>query len=137
MSTIIRADASGSLEAISHEAAKIGDEHATVSIVQSGIGNISENVVGVQLALQNDMDFSMVISLGASLQVALFVAPLLVFLALVVGHPMNLVFTPLELVTVGFGALVVAIMITIVVVIVTWRSLRWTILRPRCRTSNC
>jgi hypothetical protein len=31
----------------------------------------------------------------------------------------------------------VAIMITIVVVIVTWRSLRWTILRPRCRTSNC
>jgi Ca2+:H+ antiporter len=72
------------------------------------IGNISENVVGVQLALQNDMDFSMVISLGASLQVALFVAPLLVFLSLVVGRPLNLVFTPLELVTVGFGALTVA-----------------------------
>lgn len=73
------------------------------------IGNISENVVGVQLALQNDMDFSMVISLGASLQVALFVAPLLVFLSIVLGHPLNLVFTPLELVTVGFGALTVAL----------------------------
>jgi Ca2+:H+ antiporter len=73
------------------------------------IGNLSENVVGVQLALQNDMDFSMVISLGASLQVALFVAPLLVFLSLVVGRPMDLVFTPLELVTVGFGALIMAL----------------------------
>jgi translation initiation factor IF-2 len=47
---IIRADASGSLEAISHEAAKIGDEHATVSIVQSGIGTISENDVKAAMA---------------------------------------------------------------------------------------
>ena len=47
---IIRADASGSLEAISHEAAKIGDEHAAVSIVQSGIGNISENDVKAAMA---------------------------------------------------------------------------------------
>jgi translation initiation factor IF-2 len=42
---IIRADASGSLEAIAHELASIGDVHARVSIVQSGIGNISENDV--------------------------------------------------------------------------------------------
>ena len=47
---IIRADASGSLEAIAHEAAKIGDEHAVVSIVQSGIGNISENDVKAAMA---------------------------------------------------------------------------------------
>ncbi len=73
------------------------------------IGNISENVVGVQLALQNDMDFSLVILLGSSLQVALFVAPVLVFLSLIVGHPMSLVFTPLEVVTVGFAALIVGI----------------------------
>jgi Ca2+:H+ antiporter len=73
------------------------------------VGNISENVVGVQLALQNDMDFCLVILLGSSLQVALFVAPLLVFLSLIVGHPMSLVFTPLELITVGFGALIVGI----------------------------
>jgi len=71
------------------------------------IGNISEHVVGMQLAYQNDMDFSLVISLGSSLQVALFVGPLLVFLSLVVGNPMDLVFTPLELVTVGLGVLTV------------------------------
>ncbi len=47
---IIRADASGSLEAIEHEAAKIGDEHAAVSIVQSGIGNLSENDVKAAMA---------------------------------------------------------------------------------------
>jgi Ca2+:H+ antiporter len=72
------------------------------------IGNISENVVGVQLALQNNMNFSMVISLGASLQVALFVAPLLVIASLFLGHPMDLVFTPLELVTLGFATLTMA-----------------------------
>ena len=47
---IIRADASGSLEAIEHEASKIGDERARVSIVQSGIGNISENDVKAAMA---------------------------------------------------------------------------------------
>jgi Ca2+:H+ antiporter len=73
------------------------------------IGNISEHVVGMQLAYQNDMDFSLIISLGSSLQIALFVAPLLVFLSLLLGNPMDLVFTPLELVTVGFGVLTVAL----------------------------
>jgi translation initiation factor IF-2 len=47
---IIRADASGSLEAIAHEALKIGDEHAGVSVVLSGIGNISENDVKAAMA---------------------------------------------------------------------------------------
>jgi Ca2+:H+ antiporter len=86
----------------------IGELFAGLIIIPL-IGNISENVVGVQLALQNDMDFSLVVSLGASLQVALFVGPLLVFVSLLVGHPLDLVFTPLELVTVGFSALVVAL----------------------------
>ncbi len=47
---IVRADASGSLEAIAHEIVKIGDEHAGVSIVLSGIGNISENDVKTAMA---------------------------------------------------------------------------------------
>jgi Ca2+:H+ antiporter len=73
------------------------------------IGNISENLVSLQLAYQNDMNFSMVVSLGSSLQVALFVAPMLVFLSLIIGRPIDLVFTPLELVTVGFGSLIMAL----------------------------
>jgi Ca2+:H+ antiporter len=76
------------------------------------IGNIAEHVVGMQLAYQNDMDFSLLISLGSSLQVALFVGPILVFLSLLLGQPMDLVFTPLELVTVGFGVLTVALVVS-------------------------
>ncbi len=47
---IIRADATGSLEAIVQEAAKLGSEHARVHIVQSGIGAISENDVKAAIA---------------------------------------------------------------------------------------
>ncbi len=50
MPLIIRADAHGSLEAIEHEVAKLGDEHARVVIVQSGVGNVSENDVKAALA---------------------------------------------------------------------------------------
>lgn len=51
----------------------------------------------------------MVISLGSSLQVALFVAPLLVFLSRLFGAPLDLVFTPLEIITVTLGVLIVTI----------------------------
>ncbi len=47
---IVRADASGSLEAIAHEVARIEDEHARVRIVLSGIGTISENDVKSAIA---------------------------------------------------------------------------------------
>ena len=47
---IIRADSVGSLEAIEHELATLGDEHARVQVVQSGIGAISEGDVKVALA---------------------------------------------------------------------------------------
>jgi translation initiation factor IF-2 len=43
MPIIVRADTTGSLEAIAQEVAKLGDEHAGIQIVQSGVGNISEN----------------------------------------------------------------------------------------------
>ena len=35
------------------------------------VGNIAENIVGIKIAYENKMDFSMVVSLGSSLQVAL------------------------------------------------------------------
>jgi Ca2+:H+ antiporter len=71
------------------------------------VGNIAEHIVGVQIAYKNNMDFSMAISLGSSIQVALLVTPILVFLGPVLGHPLRLVFTPLEL-----GALGAAVVVT-------------------------
>src|SRR3712207_9589175 len=49
-------------------------------IIVPVVGNIAEHIVGVQIAYKNQMDFSMGISLGSSIQVALLVTPLLVFL---------------------------------------------------------
>ena len=71
------------------------------------VGNIAEHIVGVQIAYKNNMDFSMAISLGSSIQVALLVTPILVFLGPILGHPLRLVFTPLEL-----GALGAAVIVT-------------------------
>jgi Ca2+:H+ antiporter len=72
------------------------------------IGNLAEHVVGVTLAYKNKMDFSLVTSLGSATQIALFAAPMLVFFGLLVGHPLTLVFTPLEVVAVGVGVLIAA-----------------------------
>lgn len=50
MPLIIRADVSGSLEAIEQQISNLGDEYSRVNIVQSGIGTISENDVKAALA---------------------------------------------------------------------------------------
>ena len=65
------------------------------------IGNLAEHIVAVQLAAKDKMEFAMAVTFGSSLQVALFVAPVLVLLGVVVGQPMNLVFTPLEIAAVA------------------------------------
>jgi Ca2+:H+ antiporter len=72
------------------------------------VGNVAEHVVGVQIAYKDKMDFSMAISLGSSLQVALLVTPILVFLGPLLGHPLDLVFTPLELASLGAAVIVTA-----------------------------
>ena len=65
------------------------------------IGNLAEHLVAVQLAAKNKLEFAMAVSYGSSLQVALFVAPVLVLLGALLGKPMDLVFTPLEVAAVG------------------------------------
>ncbi|MCP2013551.1 Ca2+:H+ antiporter [Deinococcus sp. HSC-46F16] len=71
------------------------------------IGNAAEHAAAVMFALRDRMNLSMTISLGSTVQVALLVAPLLVLAGLVVGQPMNLVVTPLELAAI-IGAVVIA-----------------------------
>jgi Ca2+:H+ antiporter len=60
------------------------------------VGNVAEHIVGVQVALKNKMDLSLSISLGSSMQVALFVAPLLVFISLLFGPELTLFFSLFE-----------------------------------------
>jgi len=74
------------------------------------IGNLAEHLVAVQLAAKDKMEFAMAVSYGSSLQVALFVAPVLVLLGALLGQPMDLVFRPLEVAAVaaavGISALI-------------------------------
>src|SRR5262249_27800853 len=70
------------------------------------VGNVAEHIVGVQVALKNKMDLSLTISLGSSMQVALFVAPLLVFISLLFGPEMTLFFTLLEVASLGMAVLI-------------------------------
>ena len=74
------------------------------------IGNLAEHLVAVQLAAKDKMEFAMAVAYGSSLQVALFVAPVLVLIGVVIGQPMDLVFTPLEVAAVaaavGISALI-------------------------------
>ena len=74
------------------------------------IGNLAEHLVAVQLAYKNKMEFAMAVAYGSSLQVALFVAPVLVLIGVLIGQDMTLVFSPLEVAAVaaavGISALI-------------------------------
>ncbi|MGI8657188.1 MAG: calcium/proton exchanger [Candidatus Limnocylindria bacterium] len=70
------------------------------------IGNLAEHVVGVTLAYKNKMDFSLITSIGSATQIALFAVPVLVFFGLIVGNPLTLVFTPLEVVAVAVSVFI-------------------------------
>jgi Ca2+:H+ antiporter len=76
-------------------------------IVVAVIGNAAEHSTAVLMALKNRMELSMGIAIGSSLQIALFVAPLLVLLSHFIGpRPMDLVFTPAEVLAVFVAVLI-------------------------------
>lgn len=74
------------------------------------VGNIAEHLVAVQVALKNKMELSLAVSIGSSLQIALFVAPLLVFISLLFPNKLLLVFNDFELVAL-FGAGIITALI--------------------------
>lgn len=76
------------------------------------VGNIAEHVVAVEVAGQNKMDLSVNISLGSSLQIALFVAPVLVIVGQLIGKPLTLEFNTYELFAL-VGAAVIAVLVTV------------------------
>jgi Ca2+:H+ antiporter len=73
------------------------------------VGNVAEHLVGVQMAIKNRMELSLAISVGSSLQVALFVAPFLVFISLLMGNPLTLVFNQFELISLVAAVLIAAL----------------------------
>lgn len=72
-------------------------------------GNVAENASAVFFAVRNRLDVTIEIAFGSSTQVALFVAPLLVFVSLVIGHPMDFIFTGFEIAIVALAAIIVTL----------------------------
>ncbi len=75
-------------------------------IVVAIIGNAAEHSSAILMAMRNKMDLSLGIALGSSLQIALFVAPILIFASYAFGKPMNLEFSIPEVVAV-FGSILI------------------------------
>jgi Ca2+:H+ antiporter len=71
------------------------------------VGNAAEIINAIRFARKDQMDLCLGITAGASTQVALLVAPVLVFLGVLMGQKMDLIFSPLELI-----AIVMAIYLT-------------------------
>jgi Ca2+:H+ antiporter len=91
----------GSVEAVSHS---LGLTELFIGvIIVPIIGNAAEHATAVVMASRNKMDIALHIAVGSSTQIALFVAPLLVFVSLLVGHPMTFIFHRFELVSIGFA----------------------------------
>jgi Ca2+:H+ antiporter len=77
-------------------------------IVVAIIGNAAEHSTAILVAVKNRMDLSLGIAIGSSIQVALFVAPMLVFASHWIGpKPMDLVFTPIEIITIALSSLII------------------------------
>jgi Ca2+:H+ antiporter len=75
-------------------------------IIVAIVGNAAEHSTAVTMALKNKMDLALGIAVGSSLQIALFVAPVLVFSSYGFAHHLNLEFTMPEIVAVVVAAFV-------------------------------
>jgi Ca2+:H+ antiporter len=92
----------GSVEQAAHQ---LGMSSIFVGvIVVAIIGNAAEHSTAILMAMKNRMDLSIGIAIGSSIQIALFVAPVLVLASYWMGPgPMNLVFTPAEVMATGLA----------------------------------
>jgi Ca2+:H+ antiporter len=79
-------------------------------ILVAVIGNAAEHSTAVMMAMKDKMDVAVNIAVGSSIQVALFVAPLLVFASYAIApRPMDLLFTPLEVLSVVLAVGIIAL----------------------------
>ncbi|ACL70884.1 calcium/proton exchanger [Halothermothrix orenii] len=73
------------------------------------ISNVAENLTAITMARENKIDLSINIAIGSSIQVALFLVPLLIFISHLINHPMNVLFNLLEVSSIGLSVLAINI----------------------------
>jgi len=84
--------------AVEQTAQRLGMTDVFVGVfIVAVVGNAAEHSTAVMVALKNKMDLAVNIAVGSSLQVALLVAPALVFISYAFGKPLDLLFTTFEI----------------------------------------
>ena len=97
--------------AVEETAEQFGMNEVFVGVILVAlIGNAAEHSSAILMAAKNKMDTAITSAVGSSIQVALFVAPVLVFLSyLIAPEPMDLRFTTLEVVAVGISVWIMSL----------------------------
>jgi Ca2+:H+ antiporter len=81
-------------------------------VIVAVVGNAAEHSTAVLMALRNRMEIAIGIAVGSTTQIALFVAPLLVLLSLVMAPtPLSLAFTGVEVFLVLMATFVASVLI--------------------------
>jgi Ca2+:H+ antiporter len=94
----------GAIEPTAHQ---LGLTQVFVGVILVAlVGNAAEHSTAVLMAMKNKMDLAYGIAVGSSLQIALLVAPLLVFTSYLIGTPLDLIFTPFEVAAVTVSVLI-------------------------------
>jgi Ca2+:H+ antiporter len=95
--------------ALEHTTEELGLSHLFVGlIIVPLISNAAEHASAILLAAKDKMSVAVEIAIGSSVQIALFVAPVLVFLSLFTAHRLDLIFTGFEIAAVGFSSAILA-----------------------------
>ncbi len=106
--TIILVFVSDTLVASLQEAiSKLGFTELFTGVILIPIfGGAVEYITAATFAIKNKMDLAVAVAMGSSLQIAMFVAPVLVFVGQFIGQPMNLSFNPFEVLAVAIAVLI-------------------------------
>lgn len=80
-------------------------------VVLAIVGNAAEHSTAVLLAMRNQMDTSLNIAMQSSVQIALFVTPVLVLISFPMGQPLDIIFTPFELLAMGLAVAIFAYLV--------------------------
>lgn len=79
------------------------------AIVVAIVGNAAEHYSAVLMATRNHMELSVTIATGSSTQIALFVAPVLVFFSLLFPKHLSLIFNPFEIAAIGLSVIALSL----------------------------
>ena len=101
------------VHAVEETAQSLGVSRIFIGVILVAIvGNAAEHSTALLMARKNKMDLAINIALGSGSQIALLVAPVMVFIGFAIGHPMDLCFSEIELLAIIVSVIILAFVAT-------------------------